>query len=331
MYSLAAQSVKKLQSNYKLVLTGTPIENSTMDIYSQMNFLNTNLLGEANFFKNYFSIPIEKSKDANKAQFLKAMLKPFLLRRTKQQVAKELPDKVEQILYCEMSEKQREMYEEAKKYYRNMIFKQIEEEGILKTKFNILQGLTQLRQIANHPRMVFEDYTESSGKYEMLTEQVCDLIQEGHKVLVFSQFVKMLTLLRTAFDQKGIEYAYLDGQTAQPQRQKQVDLFQQQDEVRLFLISLKAGGVGLTLTAADYVFIVDPWWNPAVEAQAIDRAHRIGQKQTVFAYKMITLDSVEERIATIQQQKKQLIEDLITVEANFTKQLDVEDIKFIFS
>lgn len=331
LYSLAAQSVKKLQSNYKLVLTGTPIENSTMDIYSQMNFLNPNLLGETNFFKNYFAIPIEKNKDTYKAQFLKAMLKPFLLRRTKQQVAKDLPDKVEQILYCEMSEKQREIYEEAKKYYRNIIFRQIEEEGILKTKFNILQGLTQLRQIANHPKMVFEDYTESSGKYEMIVEQVCDLIQEGHKVLVFSQFVKMLTLLRSAFDEKRIEYAYLDGQTAQPQRQRQVDLFQHQDEVRLFLISLKAGGVGLTLTAADYVFIADPWWNHAVEAQAIDRAHRIGQKQTVFAYKMITLDSVEERIAVIQQQKKQLIEDLITTEANFTKQLDVEDIKFIFS
>lgn len=331
MHSLTAQSIKKLQANHKLTLTGTPIENSTMDIYSQMNFLNPNLLGEPTFFKNYFSIPIEKNKDTLKAQLLKAMLKPFLLRRTKQQVAKELPEKVEQVLYCEMSDAQKELYEEAKKYYRNVIFKQIEEEGILKTKFNILQGLTQLRQIANHPKMVFENYTQSSGKYDMLIEQVCDLIEEGHKVLVFSQFVKMLTLLREGFDKQKIEYAYLDGQTAQPQRQRQVDLFQQEQELRLFLISLKAGGVGLNLTAADYVFIVDPWWNPAIESQAIDRAHRIGQKQTVFAYKMITLDTVEERIAVIQQQKKQLIEDLITVETNFTKQLDIEDIKFIFS
>ncbi|MDW8302951.1 MAG: SNF2-related protein, partial [Bacteroidia bacterium] len=331
MHSLAAQSVKKLQANYKLVLTGTPIENSTMDVYSQMQFLNPNLLGEPTFFKNYFAIPIEKNKDTYKAQLLKTLLKPFLLRRTKQQVAKDLPEKVEQVLYCEMSDKQRELYDEVKKYYRNLIFKQIEEEGILKTKFNILQGLTQLRQVANHPKLVFEDYAESSGKYDLLIENVCNLISEGHKVLVFSQFVKMLTLLRQGFDALGITYAYLDGQTPQHQRQRQVDLFQQQEKTRLFLISLKAGGVGLTLTAADYVFIVDPWWNPAVEAQAIDRAHRIGQNQTVFAYKMITLDTVEERIASIQQHKKQLIEDLIITESSFAKQLSVEDIQFLFS
>jgi SNF2 family DNA or RNA helicase len=200
----------------------------------------------------------------------------------------------------------------------------IEEEGISKSQIVVLQGLTKLRQLANHPRMIDESYEGESGKLEEIQSKLEELMSENHKVLIFSQFIRHLTIIRRYLDEKGIRYAYLDGSTID--RQAQVELFQQDETIKIFLISLKAGGLGLNLTAADYVFILDPWWNPAIEAQAVDRAHRIGQQKTVFTYKFITKNSVEEKILDLQRSKQKLFNNLITTEESFVKSLTKEDI-----
>jgi SNF2 family DNA or RNA helicase len=223
-----------------------------------------------------------------------------------------------------MTEAQEQQYEEAKSYYRNMILEQIDTQGIGKTQFLVLQGLTKLRQLANHPRLLDPESEVDSGKFEDILHRIETALGEGHKILLFSQFVKYLSLFRAYFDQRQLPYAYLDGSTTD--RQKQVARFQDDASVKLFLISLKAGGVGLNLTAADYVFILDPWWNPAVEAQAIDRAHRIGQDKTVFTYKFITKNTVEEKIMALQQRKKQLASELISNEDGFVKSLTRDDV-----
>ncbi len=319
-----AKCVKKLNAQHKLVLTGTPLENSTMDIWSQMSFINPGLLGPQSFFRNEFLTPIEKKKDSNKQQKLNSIIKPFILRRHKSQVATELPEKVENLQYCKMSETQEQLYEEAKSYFRNKILEHIETKGFSQSQIILLQGLTQLRQIANHPRMVDENYEGDSGKLEDVMEKLKSIVSEDHKVLVFSQFVKHLSILKSCLESEGITYAYLDGSTRD--RQGQVEQFQQDENIKVFLISLKAGGVGLNLTAADYVFILDPWWNPAIEAQAIDRAHRIGQDRKVFTYKFICQNTVEEKILTLQQSKQQLANELITTEESFVKALSKDDI-----
>ena len=209
-----------------------------------------------------------------------------MLRRHKSQVATELPPKIESVYYTQLSEQQEKIYEEAKSYYRNLILKQIDNEGMAKSHLMVLQGLSKLRMLANHPRMNDETYEGDSGKFNDVIDKLGTVLEEGHKVLIFSQFVKHLSIFRAYLDNAHIRYAYLDGSTQD--RQTQVATFQENEHIKIFLISLKAGGVGLNLTAADYVFILDPWWNPAIEAQAIDRAHRIGQVNTVFTYKFIT-------------------------------------------
>ncbi|MFT4031587.1 MAG: SNF2-related protein [Siphonobacter sp.] len=319
-----SKALSMLQSQYRLILSGTPLENSTMDLWSQMNFVNPGLLGSQAFFRNEFLIPIEKKGDEKKTQRLYSIIKPFMLRRHKSQVATELPEKVESIQYCEMSEEQEKAYEEAKSYYRNTILQHIEEEGIAKSQMVVLQGLTRLRQLANHPRMVNTEYEFDSGKMEEVMAKIETVVSEKHKILIFSQFVKHLELIRSELDQRGIAYAYLDGNTYD--RQGQVELFQKNASVPIFLISLKAGGLGLNLTAADYVFILDPWWNPAIEAQAVDRAHRIGQDKTVFTYKFISKNTVEEKILALQQSKRRLANELITTEDSFVKSLSKEDV-----
>ncbi len=323
--SAISQLIKDLKSKHRLVLTGTPIENSTMDLWSQLSFVNGGLLGSQSFFQKEFLQPIERNQDVGKLQKLQAIIKPFVLRRHKSQVAKDLPDKEEHIHYSEMSPSQETKYEEIKSHYRNQILELIDKQGLAQSQLIVLQGLTKLRQVANHPRMIDEEYEGDSGKLRDVIHKLETALSEGHKVLIFSQFVKHLTIIRHELDKRTIKYAYLDGSTKD--RQEQVELFQKNEEIPVFLISLKAGGTGLNLTAADYVFLLDPWWNPAVEAQAIDRAHRIGQENKVLIYKFITKNTVEEKILLLQQSKTKLASDLITTEESFVKQLTQIDIE----
>ena len=323
--SQSAKAVKMLRAANKLVLTGTPIENSVQELWSQLSFINPGLLGSLSSFNERFVGPIEKLKDPYKMMQLKAIIKPFILRRTKDQVAKDLPEKMEQLVYCEMSEEQKEAYEKVKSHYRNEILLAIKEIGLNKSHFTLLQGLTKLRQIANHPLLVNPDFDGECGKFNEVTFMAETAMAEGHKVLMFSQFVSQLTIYRKWFDEKGIKYCYLDGSMSSEDRQKMVHQFQNGD-FPFFLISLKAGGFGLNLTKADYVFMIDPWWNPAVERQAIDRAHRIGQDKKVFIYKFISKDTVEEKILLLQQKKKDLANSLIETDEAVFKHIDIEEI-----
>ena len=324
-----AKAVLQLRSRHKLTLTGTPLENSTLDLWSQMTFINPGLLGGQTFFKNEYQIPIEKRGDEGKGKKLNSIIKPFVLRRLKSQVATDLPEKVENIHYTNMTAEQEEKYEEAKSYFRHKILDQIDKDGINNTRFMILEGLTKLRQLSNHPRMVDSAYTGSSGKMEDLSHMLENALLEGHKLLVFSQFVKHLEIVKEFLNDKKIPFAYLDGSTTD--RRDQVEKFNNEPNLKVFLISIKAGGLGLNLTEADYVFILDPWWNPAVEAQAVDRAHRIGQKKKVFTYKFITRNTVEEKILQLQQRKLKLSTDLISTEESIMKQLTREDIAQMLS
>lgn len=326
--SKTAKAIRKLVSSYRLSLTGTPVENTVMDIWSQMAFLNPGLLGNETFFKRFYVQPIEKSRDQKRSAKLRRIIYPFILRRKKNQVEKDLPERIEKLQYCEMIEPQRKYYEDIKNTYRNYLMELISNNAWKKNKLNILTGLQKLRQIAIHPRMIEEEkFTlEQSGKYKEVKRLLKQVIaKDDSKVLIFSQFVKMLHLLRDDLINEGIKFNYLDGSTRD--RQGQVDTFQKDDKIKVFLISLKAGGVGLNLTAADYVFILDPWWNPAVENQAIDRSHRIGQKRTVFFYKFITQDTIEEKILGLQRKKAQLSDDIISVEEDIYKSLDAVDLE----
>jgi SNF2 family DNA or RNA helicase len=320
-----ATAVNKLKNKRRLILTGTPVENGTMDLWSQMNFVNPGLLGNQLIFKKQFLHPIEKQHDKEKASRLHAMIKPFILRRLKSQVAKDLPEKITNIKYSDMTAAQEKVYEEVKSYYREKIIGELAGTGRGSQQFTLLRGLTQLRQIANHPKLVREDYTGESGKLEDITYMLQETISENHKVLVFSQFVRHLSIVREFLDRENIPYAYLDGATRD--RQAQVEKFQTDDSCKVFLISLKAGGVGLNLTKAEYVFLLDPWWNPAVEAQAIDRAHRIGQENKVIIYKFISRGSVEEKIMALQDRKLALAGELINNEEGFIKSLGNDDIR----
>jgi len=324
-----AKAVCRLKSRSRLILTGTPLENSTMDLWSQMNFINPGLLGAQSYFKNEFLHPIEKKGDEEKLKKLHGMIKPFILRRHKSQVARELPEKVENIQLCQLSDDQKKEYEQVKSYYRDRILENIENAGLNKSQLLLLQGLTKLRQIANHPKMVNPDYDGDSGKMEDVIFMLDNAIRDDHKILVFSQFVKHLSILADHLREEKIDFAYLDGSTKD--RAGQVERFQEDKSLKVFLISLKAGGLGLNLTQADYVFILDPWWNPAIEAQAVDRAHRIGQENKVFTYKFITKDTVEEKIVALQRKKKKLAAELITTEQSFVKSLSKEDIQSLLT
>lgn len=325
--SKSYHSVKQLKARHKLILSGTPVENSVNDLWTQMSFINPGMLGAQQYFQNEFVTPIEKKKDEEKARKLQAMIKPFVLRRTKEQVATELPPKTENLFYCQMSEEQASVYEKVKSEYRNELLKSLEDGTFAKTQIQVLTGLTKLRQIANHPLMIDSDYEGDSGKFENVTHTLTTVLDGGHKVLIFSQFVKQLSIYREYFEEQNIPYVYLDGGTQN--RGDVVKQFQEDEKTRVFLISIKAGGVGLNLTEADYVFILDPWWNPAVEQQAIDRTHRIGQTKNVFIYKFITKDSVEEKILALQQRKLSVARALITTEESFIKSLSADDIKEI--
>ncbi|MCF6223872.1 MAG: SNF2 family helicase [Flavobacteriaceae bacterium] len=323
------KAVRLLQSENRLALTGTPIENNTFDLYAQMNFLNPGILGAMSHFKKEFSEAIDKNKDEQASFLLGKIIHPFLLRRTKKQVAAELPEKTETILYCEMGVEQRKVYDTFKNKFRDYLLNKIDENGVAKSQMYVLEGLTKLRQICNSPELLNDDgdYGEASIKLDILIENIRSKTSD-HKILVFSQFTSMLKLIKDRLEEYDIVYEYLDGKTRN--REEKVQNFQENNKIRVFLISLKAGGVGLNLMAADYVFLVDPWWNPAVENQAIDRCYRIGQDKKVMAYKMICKDTIEEKITNLQNKKKQVSESIIQVD-KIKKSFDAKQIKELFS
>jgi non-specific serine/threonine protein kinase len=321
-----------LKATNRICMSGTPLQNNTFDIYAQMNFLNPGLLGSVEFFRNEFSTPIDKFGEPEQKEHLKKLLYPFILRRTKEQVAKDLPEKTETILFCEMEDAQRNVYDAYRNSYRNKILGVIDEQGVGKSQLTILQGLMKLRQICDSPAILNEDekYPNDSIKLEELTREITENIGE-HKALIFSQFLGMLSLIKQKLTENNIEFEYFDGSTSAADREKAIQNFQTNEKCRVFLISLKAGGVGLNLTAADYVYIVDPWWNPAVEQQAIDRTHRIGQTKNIFAYRMICKDTIEDKILQLQERKRILAKELISDDQAFVKSLTKEDVEYLFS
>lgn len=321
-----------LTTKNRLCMSGTPLQNNTFDIFAQMNFLNPGMLGTMEYFRQEFAIPIDKFGEQDRKEHLRKILYPFILRRTKEQVAKDLPEKQEMILWCEMEDEQRKIYDAYRNDYRDKIMGTIQEQGIQRSQLTILQGLMKLRQICDSPAILNEDekFENHSIKLDELAREIVENIGD-HKALVFSQFLGMLALIKARLDELGIKYEYFDGSTTAPDREKAIQSFQNDDEVRVFLISLKAGGVGLNLTAADYVYIVDPWWNPAVEQQAIDRTHRIGQTKNIFAYRMICRDTIEDKILQLQEKKKALAKDLIADDTSFVKSLTKEDVEYLFS
>ncbi len=327
--SKSFKAIRSLKGTYKLILSGTPVENSVADLWPQMEFINPGLLGGQAYFTKNFVLPIEKKKDEVQSKRLQSLVKPFILRRTKAQVASELPDKTEQIFYCTMTDGQADYYEKVKSEFRNSILQQSLEGTLNKSGIQVLQGLSKLRQLANHPSMIDEDYEYDSGKFENVIHHLESVLSRGHKVLIFSSFVKQIKIYRDYFNKEGLKYSYLDGATKD--RANVVNEFRTDNTIQVFLISIKAGGVGLNLTEADYVFILDPWWNPAVEMQAVDRTHRIGQTRNVFIYKFITKDTVEEKILALQKRKKVISDTLIQIEDDFTKSLNAEDIEELLS
>jgi superfamily II DNA or RNA helicase len=323
-------SMVGLTAEHRMVLTGTPIENSLTDLWSQINFVNPGLLGTLGSFRRRFVQPIEKKRDEDREEKLKELINPFVLRRTKEEVARELPPVYEQVRYCNMTEEQRRVYNEEKSLARNAILEKLEEVGMERSTIMVLRALTRLRQIANHPALLEEFQGLDSGKYNEVYRDLESVIAEGHKVLIFSSFVKHLELFRGRLEREGIPYAFLTGSHSLDQRRKAVHEFQRNNSCSLFLISLKAGGVGLNLTAADYVFILDPWWNPAAEMQALHRAHRIGQDKNVFVYRFITNETIEEKIQHLQRRKKELSESMITSN-NPLKDLSEKELVKLFS
>ncbi|PZX64465.1 DEAD/DEAH box helicase [Hydrotalea sandarakina] len=321
-----------LKAKNKLCLSGTPLQNNTFDIFAQMNFLNPGMLGSIEFFKQEFAIPIDKFNEKEQKEHLRKLLYPFILRRTKEQVAEDLPEKQEIVLFCEMGSEQRKIYDAYRNDYREKILGTVDAQGVQKSQLTILQGLMKLRQICDSPAIIKDDekFPNVSVKLEELGREISENIS-NHKALVFSQFIGMLSLIKEKLNELGIDYEYFDGSTSAEGRQKAIERFQNDENCRVFLISLKAGGVGLNLTAADYVYIVDPWWNPAVEQQAIDRTHRIGQTKNIFAYRMICTDTVEDKILTLQERKRALARDLITDDESFVKSLSREDLEYLFS
>lgn len=330
--SKVTKAASLLNAKNRLCMSGTPLQNNTFDVFAQMNFLNPGMLGTMEFFRQEFSIPIDKFGEQEQKEHLKKILYPFILRRTKEQVAKDLPDKTETILFCEMEDEQRKIYDAYRNDFRNKILGTIEEQGIQKSQLTILQGLMKLRQICDSPAILneIEKFENHSIKLEELSREINENIG-NHKALIFSQFLGMLALIKQKLTELNIRFEYFDGSTSAPDREKAIQSFQKDDEVRVFLISLKAGGVGLNLTAADYVYIVDPWWNPAVEQQAIDRTHRIGQTKNIFAYRMICKDTIEDKIMQLQERKRLLAKELIADDATFVKALTKEDVEYLFS
>lgn len=319
------KTVRLLQSKQRFVLTGTPIENNTLDIFSILSFCNPGMFGSLKQFKDHFAFPIDKFQDSQRAKELQRRIHPFLLRRTKKQVATELPEKTEMVVYCEMDHEQQRVYDVYKTELKEYLMSEPDfSDG--QSSMHVLAGLTKLRQICNSPALINENgvsYGDQSAKIQELLEQIEDK-KKHHKILVFSQFVGMLKLIETALEERKIRYALLTGQTKK--RKEVVNAFQENEDIRVFLISLKAGGMGLNLTQADYVFLMDPWWNPAVENQAIDRAYRIGQDKKLVAVRFITPNTIEEKILELQKRKQELVGDLVHTDVSTLKQLNRKEL-----
>jgi SNF2 family DNA or RNA helicase len=308
-------AIKTFIGKNKIVLTGTPIENSLKDLWSQLHFSNKGLLGSFNFFKDTYISRIEKFNEEDTKNELKKLIAPYILRRTKEEVIKDLPEIEEQVVICEMTEEQTTYYEEEKAKIRNKILEFYNNGTLRKSSVYVLQALTKLRQISNHPYLVDNQYDANSGKFDEIFNRLETLIIHNHKVLIFSSFVKYLKLFEKEFLKRKWKYEIMTGLSTN--RQEIINKFQENDKIQLFLISIKAGGVGINLTAADYVFILDPWWNPAVEKQAIARAHRIGQTKNVFAFKFITFGTIEEKISILQAKKSELSQEFIDLNNYF--------------
>ena len=324
--SQAAKACRLLRARHRLALTGTPVENHIGELWSIFEFLNPGQLGSATRLKQFLS----GGRGGSSAEVVARAVRPFLLRRTKAQVLSDLPEKTEQTIFCELGESQRKAYDELREHYRLELSGRIGRMGMGKSRIAVLEALLRLRQTACHPGLVDPTRIDEPGaKLETLLAQLEEVLDEGHKVLVFSQFTSFLAILRRQLDARSMPYEYLDGKTTD--RQARVTHFQEDPECKLFLVSLKAGGQGLNLTAADYIYILDPWWNPAVEAQAVDRAHRIGQTRRVFAYRLIARDTVEEKIVALQDRKRELAESIVRADESLITSLTAEDVELLLS
>jgi superfamily II DNA or RNA helicase len=323
-----AKAVRLLRGNHRLALSGTPVENHLGELWSLFEFLNPGMLGEAKVLKMAGGLARNPSEESRR--LLAQALRPFILRRTKQQVARELPEKTEQTILCELEPAQRKQYDELRRHYRESLLMRVQSQGLGKSKMQVLEALLRLRQAACHPGLLdVKRSGEPSAKLDTLLDQLDELREEGHKALVFSQFTSLLAIVRSRLDEAGVRYEYLDGATRD--RQAHVEAFQNDPACTLFLISLKAGGLGLNLTAAEYVFLLDPWWNPAVEAQAVDRTHRIGQTRPVFAYRLIAKDTVEEKVLELQKSKRELADAILGEDNSLIRDLKKEDLELLLS
>lgn len=324
----SAKAVRLLRGAHRVALSGTPVENHLGELWSLFEFLNPGMLGEAKVLKMAGGLGHNPSEEAR--SLLAHALRPFILRRTKRQVARELPEKTEQTIFCELDARQRKQYDELRRHYRDTLLRRISEKGLGRSKMHVLEALLRLRQAACHPGLLDSKRAgENSAKLETLMAQIEEVRQEGHKALVFSQFTSLLSIVRRRLDADRIRYEYLDGATRD--RKQCVANFQNDEECGLFLISLKAGGLGLNLTAAEYVFLLDPWWNPAVEAQAVDRAHRIGQDKPVFAYRLIAKDTVEEKVLELQKSKRDLADAILGEDNSLIRDLKREDLELLLT
>lgn len=320
--SQASKACRALNARQRFALTGTPVENHLGELWAIFEYLSPGLLGT----RNHFGRLVAREGGID---LLQRALRPLILRRTKAQVLSELPPKTELTLRIPLSGDEAARYAELRDHYRNSLRDRIATEGLDKSRMHVLEALLRLRQAACHPGLLDPSRRgESSSKLEALLDHLEEVAGEGHKVLVFSQFVQLLTIVRDRLDKLGLAYAYLDGATVR--RQEEIERFQNDPDTKLFLVSLKAGGFGLNLTAADFVFILDPWWNPAVEAQAIDRAHRIGQTRPVFAYRLIAEGTVEEKILDLHAQKRRLAEAIIAAD-EAPGPLTAEDLELLLS
>ena len=324
----SAKAARLLRGEHRLALSGTPVQNHVGELWSLFEFLNPGMLGAAATFG--LDGPAARNPDADTHALLARTLRPFILRRTKAQVAQDLPPKTEQTLHCELDPAQRALYNELREHYRGSLLHRIGRDGIERSKIQILEALLRLRQAACHPGLLDRArLDEGSAKLDVLLPQLAEVREEGHKALVFSQFTSLLAIVRARLDREGVHYEYLDGKTRD--RAARVARFQTDPECLLFLVSLKAGGLGLNLTAAEYVFLLDPWWNPAVEAQAIDRTHRIGQARPVFAYRLIARDTVEEKVLELQEEKRALADSIIAADDSLIRTLSRDDLELLLS
>lgn len=330
--SKTALLVKELQSEQRWALSGTPLENHLSELWSIFDFLMPGFLGSYPHFKRKYQQPVENEQSAEQLDRLRRRIFPFILRRLKDEVAKELPPKTEVVQYCEMTGDQQRLYHEMLASCRRQVFSEIEQKGIERSHVSILTALLRLRQVCCHPELLGPSFKKReivSGKMEAFQDLVTEVLSEGHRILVFSQFVEMLSLLRIWLEEEKVAYEYLDGRTRR--REEKIKRFNGDASIPVFLVSLRAGGTGLNLTGADYVIHYDPWWNPAVQDQATDRVHRLGQTKHVFSYKLITKDSVEEKILMLQERKRSLAKGLLGADSALGKKLKIEDLEYLFS